>query len=339
MRELAKEYPLPNEEELIRELLALREKRVVRGPTGAFVRESHPKHHGCVRAELVVEPELPAELRAGVFAEPRSYPAVIRFSNASPLGRGGRYRADGRPDVRGMALKLMDVPGEKLLEDERHETTQDFLLVSTDALVARNLEDFVRVLGEFRIGPLLRFFLNPLDPHLRELGIAIRSPKRHANPLEIEYFSIVPFLLGDRAVKYKARPVLERRSRAPWLGSRDFLREAMQRRLASRGEEFELLAQMQTDADAMPIEDPSVVWDSPYRKVATIRIPPQTFDSPEQTAFCEHLSFTPWHTLPEHRPLGGLNRARKVVYEELSRLRHERNGVPPREPATDDLPL
>ena len=332
MRELAKEYPLPNEDELIRELLALREKRVVRGPAGAFVRESHPKHHGCVRAELAVEPDLPDDLRVGVFVDARTYPAWIRFSNASPLGRGGKYRADGRPDVRGMAVKLLGVEGEKLLEEERTATTQDFLLVSTDALVARNLEDFVRVLGEFRIGPLLRFFLNPFDLHLRELGIAIRSPKRHASPLEIEYFSIVPFLLGERAVKYKARPVPERRGRAPWLGSRDFLREAMQRELASRGAEFELLLQVQTNADAMPIEDPSVVWDSPYRRVATIRIPPQRFDSPEQQSFCESLSFTPWHCLPQHRPLGGLNRARKAVYEALSQLRHERNGIPRQEP-------
>ena len=64
----------------------------------------------------------------------------------------------------------------------------------------------------------------------------------------------------------------------------------------------------------MPVEDPTVEWTAPWQKVATIRIPPQSFDSPEQMAFGENLSFTPWHTLPEHRPLGGVNRARKRIY-------------------------
>jgi hypothetical protein len=334
-RELGKEYPLPNEDELIRELLAVRRKRVVRGPAGAFVRESHPKHHGCVRAELVVEPELPDELRVGVFATPRTYPAWIRFSNASGLRRDGSYRADRRPDVRGMAIKLLGVEGEKLLERERDATTQDFLLISADALIAKDLAVFVKVLGEFRLRTLLWFFLNPFDPHLRELGIGIRSAKRHANPLAIEYSTVVPFLLGDRAVKYKARPASGTGGRVPWRWSPNLLREAMQRQLASGEAVFDFLVQVQTDPHAMPVEDPSIVWNearSPFRKVATIRIPAQRFDSAAQLEACEHLSFTPWHSLPEHRPLGGINRARKVVYEALSDLRHERNAIPRREP-------
>jgi hypothetical protein len=237
-----------------------------------------------------------------------------------------------------MAIKLMGVAGEKLLEEERDATTQDFLLISTDALIARDLASFVELLGEFRIGTLLRFFLNPFDPHLRELRIALRSPRRHANPLEIEYFSVVPYLLGTSAVKYKARPVRGTRSRIARRRSPDSLREAMRARLAAGDAEFELLVQTQTDADTMPIEDPSVVWDegaSPFRKVATIRIPAQSFDAPAQQTFCENLSFTPWHSLPEHRPLGGINRARRVVYEALSERRHERNRVPIREPADE----
>lgn len=330
---LAREDPLPNEAELIGELLALREKRVVRGPRGAFVRESHPKHHGCVRAEVVVEPDLPDDLRIGVFAQKPTYEALIRFSNASGLRRNGTFRSDGRPDVRGMAIKLLGVEGEKLLEAERQEKTQDFLLISAEALIATDLAVFVQVLGEFRLRTLLSFFLSPRDPHLRELRIGLRSARRHASPLEIDYFSVVPYLLGERAVRYKARPILNERTRVPLFASRDHLREAMQRRLASDEARFELLVQVQTDPDTMPIEDPSVVWESPYRRVATIQILPQRFDSAEQLELCENLSFTPWHSLPEHRPLGGLNRARKVVYERLSTLRHERNRVERREPS------
>jgi hypothetical protein len=337
-RELAKEYPLQNEEELIRELLTIREKRVKAGPSGSFIRESHPKHHGCVRAEFTVEPDLPEELRVGVFAEARTFPAWIRFSNATGPRRKGAYRGDGRPDLRGMAIKLMGVDGEKLLDDERHETTQDFLLISADALIANDLAEFVRLLGEPRLLTLLRFFLNPFDLHLRELAIGLRSLRRHANPLEIRYSSVVPFLLGDRAVKYRADPILERTSRIPIRSSPDLLREAMQRQLTADEARFDVLVQVQTDPYAMPVENPSVVWDervSPFTQVGTIRIPTQRFDSDDQLAFCENLSFTPWHSLPEHRPLGGLNRARRVVYHALSQLRHDRNRVPRREPTVD----
>jgi hypothetical protein len=66
--------------------------------------------------------------------------------------------------------------------------------------------------------------------------------------------------------------------------------------------------------------------------VATIVIPKQNFDTPEQNTFGENLSFNPWHSLPEHRPLGSLNRMRKMVYERISRVRHEMNSVPRREP-------
>ena len=83
------------------------------------------------------------------------------------------------------------------------------------------------------------------------------------------------------------------------------------------------------------VEDPTVPWDetaSPYVKVATIRIPIQSFESDEQMQFGENLSFTPWHALAEHRPLGGINRARLKVYEAISARRHELNGVAHREP-------
>ena len=53
--------------------------------------------------------------------------------------------------------------------------------------------------------------------------------------------------------------------------------------------------------------------------------------------FCENLSFNPWRTLPEHRPLGSINRARLQVYPAISRFRHRKNNAPPwREPTPED---
>jgi hypothetical protein len=85
----------------------------------------------------------------------------------------------------------------------------------------------------------------------------------------------------------------------------------------------------------MPVEDATIVWDetrSCFQRVATIRIPAQTFDTPARVEFAENLSFTPWHALMDHRPLGGINRARRKVYETISRLRHQMNNAPRQEP-------
>src|SRR5690606_30718448 len=98
---------------------------------------------------------------------------------------------------------------------------------------------------------------------------------------------------------------------------------------------FDFLIQFQTNPVTMPIENASVVWsprESPFLPVATLEIPVQTFDRPRQLAFARNLSFNPWHSLPEHRPLGNQNRARKAIYLATSRMRREINREPHIEP-------
>jgi hypothetical protein len=97
--------------------------------------------------------------------------------------------------------------------------------------------------------------------------------------------------------------------------------------------------QLQLDPDTMPIEDAGIAWDeaaSPFQKVATLTIESQVFDTPERREFGDNLSFNPWRCLPEHRPLGGISRARRQVYHALSALRHEYNEAPRAEPTVDD---
>ena len=98
---------------------------------------------------------------------------------------------------------------------------------------------------------------------------------------------------------------------------------------------FEFGVQLQTDPVEMPVEDPLVMWDeavSPFKRVAIIRIPKQDIGAKSWVEFAENLSFTPWHSLTEHRPLGSNNRARRGVYEAISKFRHEMNAVPRDEP-------
>jgi hypothetical protein len=107
----------------------------------------------------------------------------------------------------------------------------------------------------------------------------------------------------------------------------------MARRLAAGEARFDFLVQPR--APTMSVEDTMTKWKekaAPFIKVATITIPRQQFDTPERREFGENLSFTPWHALPAHRPLGAVNRIRRVVYEATSKLRHELNQAPRREP-------
>jgi hypothetical protein len=129
-------------------------------------------------------------------------------------------------------------------------------------------------------------------------------------------------------MKYSVRPRVEGRSRVPRRPGPDYLREAMARTLEREEAVFDLMVQLQTDPHRMPVENASVIWPerlSPSRRVATLRIPAQYFTSGEQLEFDRSLSFNPWHALPEHRPLGNQNRARRQIYLHLSRARQAMN--------------
>jgi hypothetical protein len=109
------------------------------------------------------------------------------------------------------------------------------------------------------------------------------------------------------------------------------LPEALTAELATGDGCFDLLVQLQVPGKNMPVEDATVLWsesDSAPLKVGRITIPRQEFDSPEQDAFCENLSFTPWHALPAHEPVGVMNRIRRALYQEISRYRHAKNAAP-----------
>jgi hypothetical protein len=104
----------------------------------------------------------------------------------------------------------------------------------------------------------------------------------------------------------------------------------MQQQLQTRSAEFVFAIQKQTNERHMPVEDASVAWsesESPFVPVATLRIPVQNFNTQERNTMGENMRFSPWHSLPVHRPLGSLNRARRVVYHGISELRRRVNGV------------
>lgn len=153
---------------------------------------------------------------------------------------------------------------------------------------------------------------------------------------------MTPYRFGDTAVKYSAKPWSHPISTIQAKSKDNYLREVLQQYLNKEPIHFDFMVQLRTVPDKMPIEDAGKRWSqslSPFIKVATLVIPPQEFETAERMQYGDNLSFNPWRCLKEHSPLGGINRARRMAYRTISKLRHERNAVQVFEPTQEDFKL
>ena len=336
---LAEERPLPGEDEFVDSIIASFQQQM-RGlwKPGGFERGGNTKTQGIVRAEFIVHDGLPAELRRGIFAEPKSYRAWVRFSGPGP------YITPDIDDVGFMSIsiKLMGVPGPKLMSEERG--TQDMFGVSPPTFVTPDVNANAQLQVESLKNASIFYFVNLHRPHILDGIMQGLFIKTQTSPFEAPYFSCVPYLLGEgQAMQYSVWPKSSKRTPIPRLPLRppdDYLRQAMVGALDAGDVELDFRIQRQTDPHLMPIENASVLWPerlSPRVSVATLRITRQKFDSPAQMDYAKRLSYNPWHSIAEHRPLGNQSRARHRIYLALSTLRHEMNAIPHYEPTGDEV--
>ncbi|MHC5820785.1 MAG: catalase family protein [Nostoc sp.] len=290
---------------------------------GPDLRQMHTKSHGLVWGEFIVENDIDENLKVGIFAKPQTYPIWVRFSNASPPEKRGKLKSDQQPDVRAIAIKLMEVEGTKVLNDE--EKTQDFILINHPVFFLRDAQGYLDLgkAGSGQATPELLQSLQPTFALLQEM-----TSKEVVNPIDVQYWSTTPYKLGSHAIKFSVKPQSRDEAQGSKSDSDNYLREALIQCLTNDAKEVKLdfLVQLYVDDEKTPIEDPTKEWkesNSPFIKVATIKIPSQQFDFEERKRLDEGLSFNPWHTLPEHEPLGSLNLARKKIYQELAEYRHE----------------
>lgn len=308
---------------------------------GGYERGGNTKTHGVVRATLTIHDNLDQRCRKGIFAEPRCYPAYVRYA-----GPGPNVPADIE-DVGflSMAVKVMNVPGEKLMDEEKF--TQDFITTSGGpTFVTPNTRENAKLQYWSLVDMTLYYFLNPFDSHLLDMAMQSLWNATQYNPLGRRYWSCTPYLLGEgQAVMYSFVPKTEvKYKKIPGLPFGqvpfNYLRENMIKTLDDMDVEFDLMVQFQTDPHLMPIEDSSVRWPeskSPFIPVATLHIPKQQFNTQAMFEFTKLLKMNPWHCLPEHRPLGNLNRARFRLYYQLSKFRQEMNQVSHLEPTEDEV--
>jgi hypothetical protein len=317
---------------------------------GHAIRSVHAKSHGIVEGTLKVSDGLAPELAQGIFAQPSSYPIVMRFST-SP----GDMLPDDVSTPRGLAIKIIGVKGERLPGSEGH-VTQDFLMVNGPAFLAPTGKAFLKNLK-------LLAATTDRAPHTKEVlsatlrgvesvleafgGESARIKSMGGHPLTHilgeTFFTQAPLLHGDHIAKLSIRPVspeLTALKDAPLdlKENPDGLREAVNDFFGRNGGEWELCVQLCTDPEKMPVEDASVEWSqdlSPFVPVARIKVKRQTGWSRERSAAVDDgMSFSPWHGIAAHRPLGSIMRMRKMSYEMSARFRSERNAVAVEEPKT-----
>lgn len=148
-----------------------KKRKAVPSNNDEILRGVHPKSHGCVDANFIVNKDISRELRVGIFSEPgKSFKAKIRYSNADVLILPDVM--DGVNRSRGMAIKIMDA-GEKALDpDIDGSVNQDFLLINTPGFAFGTVRSYARLtrallLDEF--GASADLFFLPL--RLAELGL------------------------------------------------------------------------------------------------------------------------------------------------------------------------
>lgn len=325
-------------------------------PGDVVKRDAHAKSHGCLKAKFTVSNEqLPANLRVGIYEQNKTYDAWVRFSN----NHSNATRHDNIDDLRGMAIKLLDVPGDKILPDEKQTQTMDLLMFGSPVFFLKDSRaygiflDFINhgswaaVVSAWEqqslstVPELIKGFLT-LRPILKQT-------MTYTNPLNIPYFSSTPYRLGTKsdpnrvAMKFGIRRVAcagETFAEIP--ANKDdpnhpnYLRESLVAAMNQQDACFDLGLQIRSTTEQTGVEDPRIEWQEPMVNVARLTMAKQTFDTPVRNTYCENLSFTPWHALPEHRPLGRTNRARGILYNVISKHRHTENGVPRVEPTGID---
>jgi hypothetical protein len=336
---IAEEKLMPDEEAYLDSIISSFEQQMrLLWKPGGMERGGNTKTQGICRGEFIIHENIPENMRRGIYATPKTYRAWVRFSGPGPY-----ITPDiDDPGFMSISIKLMGVEGPKLMDQEKW--TLDMTGVSTPTFVTPDTKANAQLQIESLKNAQIFYFLNFNRPHVLDLIMQSLWIKTQSSPFEAPYFSCVPYLLGEgQAMQYSVWPKSKRKTPIPRLPARppdDYLRDAMIDSLREGDVEFDFRIQLQTDPHLMPIENNAVLWPeelSPRISVATLRLPKQKFDSPAQMEFAKKLSYNPWHTIAEHRPLGNQSRARRRMYEHLSKFRQSANQVPHYEPTGDEV--
>jgi hypothetical protein len=312
----------------LRDIRQVQANNKKKSQSGEIRRAFHAKMQlGVVNAQFRVLPSIPKELQVGFFRPESRYPTLVRLSNAS-----GEVKPDRKGDFRGAAIRI------QVGEGRAH----DLLMTNAPASHARDARQFMvaaKALSSATpwIPVQLLLGLGPFEM-VRMLSALIRGSSRKVYSLATETFwSRAPIRFGAFAVKYSLAPAAGTppvpESKIPLLKNRDnFLREDLVERLQQADIVYDFRVQRFVDPKRTPIEDGVVEWKesaAPSETIAQLVIPRQDLrlaEARSAESLIERIEFNPFHTSEDFRPLGSLNRARKLVYQSSADHREGRSS-------------
>jgi catalase len=318
-----------------------------RADYGHGVRAVHAKSHAVLEGTFTVSDRLPIELAQGLFANGGTHQAIVRIST-----NAGDILDDSVALPRGLALKVFDVPGARLPGAEG--SSQDFVMVNgpvfmvpTAKKFAGNLKMLAKTTDKAEGAKVaLSKVLQVINGALTSVGapsskLASMGGAPQVHPLGETYFSVTPFRYGDYIAKFRLRPLSPALTaltgqKIDTSNQANAIREAMRESMAAIDGEWAFEVQLCRDLTQQPVEDPTVEWkedEAPFQQVAMLRLPAQdSFDHERVSRVDDQMRFSVWTGLAAHRPLGGINRARRETYRHSADVRSQANGCPIREP-------
>ena len=342
-----------HEEETIQQLNATFDKILdtTAKDYGHAVRSVHAKAHGILQGKLTVASGLPPELAQGMFATAGEHTVFMRLST-----NAGDILPDAISLPRGMALKVLDVEGERLPGAEGR--TQNFVMVNGAVFQAKTADKFLGSLKTLAgttdkmegTKTVLSTVMRGVSSALETIGVesaAIQSlgGAPNVDPLGETYYSVTPFRYGDYIAKFAVVPVSDdlksiTKTEIDTTDRPDAIRQNVEGEMLLIDGVWEVRVQLCRDLEKQPIEDPTVEWkedDSPFQTVATIHAGRQdSWDAGQVQKVNEEMRFSPWIGLVAHQPLGNINRARKEPYEHSAEYRARFNRCPIHEPSGPD---
>lgn len=299
----------------IRDIHLVQERNRKRGGRMSHDRAFHAKiHAGIDNAEFVVTTALPSVLQGGFMQPGARYPAALRFSNAS-----GLIQPDSAKDLRGLGVAVRTPFGE-----------QHFLGTNGAVNHARDARQFIAFAKatsgpKALLLPSLIWNVGPLET-VRMFRTVIAQTKRQVTSLTRETFwSRSPFAFGGAAARFQFTPRFS--EFASVVPDVNYLRDDLVHRLLRGPVVYDLELQLFLNENLTPIEDGGVAWDSLLLPVAQLIIPQQDLTTAAALAMqsaVQEMEFNPWTTTEFVRPLGSLNRARRLVYKASVGLRKGR---------------
>ncbi len=320
------------------------------------VRDAHAKSHGFLKGILKVPEHLPEHLRQGLFAHPGHYDVMVRLS-AAP----GDLRSDKIPAPHGFALKILNVPGHRLLPDDPSDGhNQDFLMVNIPVLAFGTVRKYKQMLPFITQGEQapesmmrgMRSVLRGVNQLVESAGVpapaTLQGLARSQNHILGEtYHTMAALRYGDYITKISVAPesdsVKTLTGQQMQIESESTIRDLVRDFFKHNTADYVIRAQLCTDLERMPVEDAAVLWreeESPHQNIGILHFPQQDTFGPARRVYSDDvLSFNPWHGIREHQPLGSIMRVRIQAYEHSSSFRHRMNVQPRAEPRNiDEMP-